>query len=225
MHKKLTECGEHEKISEKGRLKEEDICQKAAQLFSSKGYINTSLRDIADAVGMSKGGIFHYFSTKEEILFLILSRYMDRTLKSLKEKLATNKSPQMKIREFVHHHLAHFRDNYYESRLILREKENLCPEYLKMINSNEDEYMRIVINAIKEISDGSHEAKRKTKVAAYTLMGMCNWPYVWYKPSGAVSAEELADTISQIFLGEFLSPSRAEIPRRSKKPNAGKQQR
>jgi AcrR family transcriptional regulator len=192
-----------ESLTTKGRLKVEEICRNAAEVFSSKGYINATLADVARAARMSKGGIFHYFSSKEDLLFLILCRYMDQTLTTLRAKLASDATPQDKIRIFVHHHISHYRDNFNESRLILHEHENLPSHYLEIVKSKEKEYMRILVKAIEELPGTGHKLHRRAKIAGYSLIGMCNWPYIWYDPRGPVSPEELAEEICGIFLGEY----------------------
>jgi AcrR family transcriptional regulator len=204
VHEELRGLNKFEGLTQKGRLKVDEICRNAAELFSLKGYLNTTLADVAHAARMSKGGIFHYFSTKEELLFLILCRYMDQTLIALREKLASTSSPQQKIRSFVHHHISHYRDNFNESRLILHEHENLPGNYLEVIKTKEKEYTGILVKAIEEILGTDSKSQRRAKIAAYSLIGMCNWPYIWYDPSGPVSPEELAEEICGIFLGEFV---------------------
>jgi AcrR family transcriptional regulator len=213
--KELGALSKFESLTRKGRSKVDEICRNAAELFSSKGYLNTSLADVANAAHISKGGIFHYFSTKEELLFLILCRYMDQTLVNLRAKLTTNNSPQHKIRTFVHHHIGHYRDNFNESRLILHEHENLPPHYLEIIKNKEREYTGLLVKAIEEILGTGHPSQRRAKIVAYSLIGMCNWPYIWYDPNGPISPEELAEEICRIFLGEFMKERSA--PKRTKK--------
>lgn len=204
MHKEPGTLSKFESLTKKGRLKVDEICRNAAELFSSKGYMNTTLADVANSVQMSKGGIFHYFSTKEELLFLILCRYMDKTLVALRAKLTSKASPQQKIISFVHHHIGHYRDNFNASRLILHEIENLPSDYLDIIESKEREYTDILIEAIEELLSANRKSAKRAKIAAYSLIGMCNWPYMWYDPTGPVGPEELADEICDIFLGEFV---------------------
>ena len=70
-------------LTEKARLSIDQICLKAAEVFSKKGFLSATLKDVSLAAGISKGGIYHYFSTKEELLYFIINRYMDKILKNL----------------------------------------------------------------------------------------------------------------------------------------------
>ena len=131
------ELKKFERFTDKGRKKIAEICTIAARVFSDKGYLAATLGDVANAAGMTKGGIFHYFSTKEELLFLILYRYVDSTLRELKKKLDASNSPHDKLQIFLKHHIGNYRDNVAESRLILRERGNLPTNYSEIIKGRE----------------------------------------------------------------------------------------
>ena len=64
-----------------------NIAKIGAKLFSKKGFAETSMDDIAAAAKLSKGGIYHYFSSKTEVLYFILDNFMDLVLKELQEEL------------------------------------------------------------------------------------------------------------------------------------------
>ena len=197
------ELGKFDDFSQKGKLKIDEICRKAAQVFSTKGYATATLADVSHAVGISKGGIYHYFSTKEELLFVILCRYMDYTLHELTNKLESTLKPHDKIRAFIEHHICHYRDNLHESRLILHEAQNLPSNYWAIIRDKEKEYMKILKCSVEILSKAFEHNPRRVRLIAYSLIGMCNWPYMWFNPNGPVSPEELAEEICKIFLGEL----------------------
>jgi len=190
-------------LTEKGKSQVTEICRKSANLFSSKGYVNATLKDVARAAGISKGGIYHYFTTKEELLFVILYRYMDRTLQELKDKLKATSNSRQKIRIFIEHHISHYRDNLPESRLILHESQNLPSGYWEIIKSKQKEYLGILSSHITNLVEDCENGSPKTNVISYCLMGMCNWPYTWFDPKGKVTPSELAQQIYAIFMGDL----------------------
>ena len=192
-----------EDLTEKGKLKIDEICQTATEVFSKRGYSNATLADVSHATGISKGGIYHYFSTKEELLYFILSRYMDQTLSELKKKMRQFMTPQERIRIFVQHHIRHYRENFHESRLILHEAQNLPSNYWAIIRGKEREYMKILKSSVEGLNKAFEHNPRRVRLIASQLIGMCNWPYMWFNPNGTVSPEELAEEISKIFLGEL----------------------
>jgi AcrR family transcriptional regulator len=197
------ELKKFEDFTEKGKSKIDEICQKATEVFSKRGYRNATLADVSRAADISKGGIYHYFSTKEELLYFILCRYMDQTLSELREEMKQFMTPQERIRVFVQHHIRHYRENLHESRLILHEAQNLPTNYWAIIRYKEKEYMKILKSSVESLSEAFENNPRRVGLIAYSLIGMCNWPYMWFNPDGPVSPEELAEEISRIFLGEL----------------------
>ena len=167
------ELEKFENLTAKGKRRIPEICDAAAKVFGEKGYLAASLADIAHVAGLTKGGIFHYFSTKEELLFLILYRYMDSTLQALKRKLAACETPYQKIYVFIHHHIKNYQDNQAESRLALNERVNLPAKYLDVIKALEREYRGILTSLIKPIMGGRKKNPERITLAAYSLLGMC----------------------------------------------------
>ena len=203
MFKPVNEVEKFNHFSKKGKLKIDEICVRASEVFSKKGYLTATLADVANAAGISKGGIYHYFSTKEELLFLILLRYMDQTLHELKEKLKSTDVHRDKIRVFIHHHIAHYRDNFHESRLILHEAHHLPDEYFKLVRQKEKEYVNLLAENIRDFVFGYRNNPLKIKLVTFSLIGMCNWPYMWFDPKGSVQPEELAEEIFKVFVGDL----------------------
>lgn len=189
--------------SKKRKKKIETICQKAAEVFSSKGYLSATLVDVSRASGLSKGGIYHYFSTKEELLFTILDIFTDMMLDNLEEELKTLPSPQERIRYFIRRHIVQYCNNVYTSRVVLHETNNLPAKYWTVIRKKAKKYAFILGNSIKEYLNGEKTSSDRISVLTYTLLGMCNWIYWWYDPKGPVKEDDLAEIIFTIFIGKI----------------------
>lgn len=202
-----------ENFTQKGKEKITEICRLAAKIFSEKSYLVATLGDVAQAAGMTKGGVFHYFTTKEELLFLILFRHMHFTLQALKEKLDTCDTPNEKIYAFIHHHLDNYRDNQAEARLALQERVNLPPHLLRFIKDMEREYRETLRSIIEQLAAGRKKSNREVLLATYTLLGMVTLPYNWFDPAGKASPDQLGDLIYKIFLGG-LAGQGPPLPRR-----------
>jgi hypothetical protein len=170
-----SELRKFDSFTNKGKLKIDEICRKAAKVFSTKGFATATLSDVSRVVGISKGGIYHYSTPK----------------------------PIEKIRIFIEHHICHYRDNLYASRLILHESQNLPPNYWEIIKDKQKEYLGTLRSAIMELIEGYEEKPEKANLVAYSLIGMCNWPYTWFDPKGKVTPEELAEEIYKIFVGDL----------------------
>ncbi|MGB9629256.1 MAG: TetR/AcrR family transcriptional regulator [Thermodesulfobacteriota bacterium] len=194
-----------ENFTEKGKGKNIEICKIAAKLFNKRGYLSTTLNDIARDGGITKGGIYHYFSTKEELLFVILYRYMDKMLRDLKQKIDTCHSPEEKIRTLIRLHIYNYRDNLAESHVLLRERKNLTPEYLDIIKNKEREYEATLRHLIESLLKKKKKQVGNIKLVTYSLLGMCNWPFTWFNPEGKASPDDLSDIIYRIFMRGILS--------------------
>jgi len=170
----------------------------AAALFNQKGYLETSMDDISLAAQLSKGGIYHYFSSKHEILYFISTNYMDLLLKDLEQELKKIDDHFSRIRFIISRHIDAYTKYTSEAKTTLHEAHLLPPEYFKIYSRKEGRYYRIVADVLSQVI-GKHISKSRLRVVTFTLFGMCNWIYHWYKPKGYVNPTELSEIITNIF--------------------------
>lgn len=173
----------------------EKIGTAAARVFDRIGYLQANLDDVAAAVKMSKGGIYHYFASKEEILFFVLDRYMDRVLENLEPRLKTLPPEEPKLEFIIKRHIALYADHKEESKTLLHDFNCLSKHYRRKIAEKERQYLDLVVDAIFEyIGDKNSIARPEATTLAFLLLGMCNWCYQWYDPKGSIDR----DTLSRI---------------------------
>ena len=185
----------------RGLKKQEKIGSAAAKIFDKKGYLETNIDDIAAAAKLSKGGIYHYFSSKDEILFFILDSYMDVVLKDLEPQLRTLRDSASKVKFIIERHIDLHSNNMAQAKTLLHEAHCLSPKRFKAIKVKEREYYRIVLNVLTEFFKGSEDIrKEELKAMAFFLFGMCNWTSHWYNPKGSINPEELSKFIWTVFL-------------------------
>jgi AcrR family transcriptional regulator len=175
------------------------IGKAASRLFDEKGYLETSLKDISTAAKLSKGGIYHYFSNKHEILYFILDNYMDLLLGGLEEELKEMADNSSKIQFIMFRHLKLYNRNVPEAKALLIEAHNLPSKYFKAIAEKERKYAQILIDILSDYFDGSMQID-KLKAISFTLFGMFNSIMYWYNPEGPVTLEELSKIVYDIFL-------------------------
>jgi len=204
--KSVEELTKFNSLTEKGKRRLDHICLKATEVLGTKGYLSTSLADISRATSISKGGLYHYFSTKEELLLLILSRYMKFILSGLEEDLKTLDTPRSKIHFLIHRHISIYCSHINESRLLFHEMHLLPGPYLDYMVDLCKDYLQFWMEAVEEFLAGHQVSQDQVRVASLSLLGMCNWIYLWYNPQGAVRPSQLADYIFGIFVGDFFKP-------------------
>ena len=175
------------------------IGKAAAMLFHEKGYLETSMDEISNASGLSKGGVYHYFPSKNEILYFILMNHMDLILGNLEEDLKGIEGGFEKLQFVISRHIELFTKNIPESRVLLHEAYFHPGKYQKAIEEKEKKYFCIIEEILSSLLS-QHVSKDQLTTITFSLLGMSNWIYSWYNPKGPIKPKELSDIVTCIFL-------------------------
>lgn len=181
----------------------ERILREASIVFAEKGYHKASIRDIARATGLSLSGLYHYFSSKEELLFLIQRECLDTLLDGLTPELDGVEDPEARLRLLVRNHVHFFVSNMHEMKVLAREADSLTGRYREEATRQMKEYTGVAYEILDELAP-EHGAT-DLRAAAFSLFGMMNWIHTWYDPERDVGPERLADHMLHVFLHGFLS--------------------
>lgn len=171
----------------------------AARLFDKKGYLETSLKDISVEAKLSKGCIYHYFSSKHEILYFILDAYMDHLLAGLEEELGNITDNSSKIKHIMFRHLMLYNNKVPEARAILVDANNLPEEYYKAIAFKQRKYAKTLTDVLSSFFNDNMPME-KLRAISYILFGMCNSIMHWHNPDGPIKLEELSAICYDIFM-------------------------
>ena len=177
------------------------ILQTAAASFADKGYHDTSIRDISRATGVSLSGLYYYFRSKEELLFLIMEHCFATVLEGAQHVLAEEKDPERRLRLFIENHLRYFVSNMKEMKVLSHEARSLTGDYRRLVNTKKGQYTDLCIEILGELATAESIDPR---IGAYSLFGMMNWIYNWYKPERDVPVARLAEDMSRLFLNGYL---------------------
>ena len=180
----------------------EEILRAAQDLFHQRGYANTSLDDIARAVGIKREGLYYYFPNRTQILIEIIKPLGLQLRDRVKEILNSAGSPQEKIRQTVENHLMRFENRFAESKITLRDdyfSENEL--VLAEMGPIWDEYERLWIAIIVEGQEqGVFDGSLDPRLAHLGILGLCNWVARWYVPNQSLTVPELIDMYNKIIL-------------------------
>ena len=180
-----------------------EILRTAARLFQQRGYDATSMNDVAAALKLSKGGLYHHFESKDEILFHIMSQAMELTEERVINPVRSIADPEQRLRALVRLHIELVmspRDR--EITVMLHENHPLPPVLRKRINARKKDYVHFVENLIAEVQRGHKSGgKVSPRAAAFALLGMINWVYQWYKPEGELQAATLVPQWTDLIFG------------------------
>jgi len=181
----------------------QDILRTAARLFQQQGYDGTSMNDVAAALKLSKGGLYHHFQSKDEILFHLMDHAMDITQERVIEPVRRVADPEERLRTLIRLHIEvvlSVRDR--EITVMLHENHPLPPALRRRINTRKKEYVHFVEGLIADVQRARAAPGRvSARAAAFALLGMLNWIYQWYRPEGELQEKELARQYTEIFFG------------------------
>jgi AcrR family transcriptional regulator len=184
----------------------QDILRTAARLFQQRGYDATSMNDVAAALKLSKGGLYHHFQSKDEILFHIMSHALDITEERVIGPVRAITDPEERLRSLIRLHIEvvlSVRDR--EITVMLHENHPLPPSLRKQINQRKKDYIHFVESLMADAQRAKGSRGVVTaRAAALALLGMINWIYQWYKPEGRLQAQDLVPQYTEmLFRGAF----------------------
>ncbi len=183
------------------------ILRTAAAIFADKGYHQASIRDISRATGISLSGLYYYFESKEELLFLIQRHCFETVLEEVERRLDGVDDPAHRLHLFVENHLRYFVANMKEMKVLSHEADSLGGEYRRQVNAVKKRYTALCVEILEALRpEGSPIDLR---VATFSLFGMLNWIYNWYHADRDVPVAELAEDMSRLFLRGFLAADAA----------------
>ena len=180
------------------------ILRDASAVFADKGYHKASIRDISAVTGVSLSGLYYYFHSKEELLFLIQSHCFDTILEQLREDLRGVADPAERLQVLIRNHLTFFAGNMREMKVLSHEGETLDGEFGAHVLGQKREYAEIVQDILAGLAPD--QGAVDLRVATFSLFGMMNWIYTWYRPDRDGSVERLTSQMSHIFLRGFPTP-------------------
>lgn len=180
------------------------ITEQSLLLFEKKGFSNTSIQDIVEALNVTKGTFYYYFTSKEELLMEIhvdyINRLLERQMPILEDKHLACKE---KLHKTVHLLISDIQKYGSSGRVFFREMRHLDEKNEEIIREKREEFRLSIENIIKEgMNHGEFRNNLQADMIAFGLLGITNWSYQWYNPAGKVSVDELTNIfIEMIFNG------------------------
>jgi AcrR family transcriptional regulator len=196
------------------RNRDEEILAAAIQVFSQKGYAAASLQDVADAVGLLKGSLYHYISSKESLLYRIFQESHEEGSALMAAIDELGLSPDAKLREFVRRLTLFYAQNRERASLYFGEWRHLTGEDLETVmeqRRNFELYVRTIISDAHEggLTNPALDVKLATR---YILTGV-NGVILWYRPEGPVPADDIAEQIAELACSSILRRKKAASPK------------
>lgn len=189
-------------VEERRENRREEILRAAQDLFHRQGYANTSLDDIARAVGIKREGLYYYFPNRTQILITIIKPLGLQLRDRVREILESDASPEDKICQAVENHLMRFENRFAESKITLRDDYFADNEVvLAEMQPIWDAYETLWVAIIQEGQDkGVFDAALDPRLAHLGILGLCNWVARWYKPGQSIPVPDLIAMYNRMVL-------------------------
>ncbi len=196
-------------VSERQR----QIYHEASRLFVEKGFDATSMSDIAEAVKLTKAGVYHFIENKEALLFDIIQFGMDQLFADVAVPARMVRDPLDRLKLIIRNHLLNI--GRMDTRLgnpvtiVVNETAGLSPQKRKIIDMRKREYFELVRDTLRELKqEGMLAPGIDPSIATHSLLGMILWMARWRRPNGKASLEEIIAQITQVAMGGILDPRR-----------------
>lgn len=178
----------------------DELLLAAAHLFARQGYHATSMQDIADALNILRGSLYHHIDGKEALLHELMERGITELLSQARPIAHVDMPPEEKLAEIIRRHtvtIARYPDFM---AVFLHELKSLTPERRRDILKLRDEYDYIVRDIVEQGVTCGDFRPTNVRMATFGLLGLLNWIYQWYSPDGSMSPEEIADIFVDMVL-------------------------
>ena len=192
-----------------------EILEAAAAAIAEHGFYGMSMRGLARATAMALGNCYNYFSSKEDLLFALQQQAFQTLISTVRKALEGVESPVAGLYVFIFTHIRYVADHRAVMRVLVHEASALPAARRKTIRAFKNRYFRIgreLVSAIITNSchrSGGHSRPQPDKIeierATYSIFGMLNWSYGWYRPRRHGSPHEVAATIHRIALCGLLA--------------------
>jgi AcrR family transcriptional regulator len=176
-----------------------EVLERAAHLFAERGFAGTNLKDVADAVGLSRSAIYYYFPSKEALLeelvqgvTLPAARVFD-TVRARADLTAIER-----VRHAVHSLVLWVSERQKLFKLMDRSETELPPEIAKRHREAKRRVLSGMIDLVEDAISAGEANPVDARIVAFSFIGMCNWTAWWFNPSHDGTAAELADKIADL---------------------------
>lgn len=177
--------------------KRQAILDRSAELFSAHGYDRASMNKIAEACGVSKANLYHYYKDKEGLLFDVIRFHLEELLEVVETADRPDEQPEARLRGLIAALLEAYRDADSQHNVRISSMRFLPQERQADLKRMERDLVTIFSAAVAGVAPHLKGTKMLTPVTM-SLFGMLNWHYLWFKSTGSVSRAEYAEIATRL---------------------------
>lgn len=180
------------------------IVNAAATLFAKAGYSGVRMTQVAEACGVSKSMLYHYFATKDDLLFFMVKEHLEDLVDSLETVLAVeHETDHDSIHAFISEFVVCSSQARQRNIVLTNDSKYLSPDKYEISKEMQRTVLELVKKQLKRIKPDIDD--NSLTAHAFFLIGILNWVDIWYNPKGPISPQQLANKITRQFLDGFSS--------------------
>lgn len=201
--------------SSRQRRRRREIVRVAAILFDEQGYHQTSMEDIAEAVGIRKPSLYYYFKSKDELLFWIHEEFVDWLLERHDARLKLPLTATQLVHEMIADILELMETHRGHVRVFFEHYRELADEHKAKIKRKRDRYHAMVEEFVRRGIETGEFRPVDARLTTLAIFGAANWAYQWYLSDGRLRPREIAYVFSDLLLNGLsrvpAKPSQEEL--------------
>lgn len=183
------------------------LLEVAVELFATRGFDATSIRDIAKAMGMSISSIYHYYGNKEGILIALIERSSGKLMRELRRIVDLDVTALEKFELLVRTHLSLGRELNHEAKIYLVDSAQLTAETQHAVRRMQREVYDLYYAQLSRLQElGIVDRGHNLRLLTLNVLGLINWPLRWYHEQRSTSFEELVDSVAGFIMRGAIRP-------------------
>lgn len=184
------------------------IYRTAARIFHEKGYHATSINEIAEAVQLTKAGLYYYIKGKQGLLFAIMTFAMDRLEAHVIARAREEEDPEARLRAVIRHHARLITEDSSALTILVNELGGLTPDHRREIVRRQRAYTEFIRDTLVALRAQGRLVDVDPTVAAFSVLGAVLWVSRWFRRDGRLPAEQVVSELETLILGGVLRSSR-----------------
>ena len=189
-----------------GANRDQDILEAAIHIFAEKGYVGSSLQEVADSVGLMKGSLYHYISSKESLLYRMFQEAHEQANLIITEVDAKNLGPEEHLREFVRSLAVFYVINQERASIYFRESRHLTGKDRETVKEQQKAFRAYVRGLIEDVHKaGLTRPDIDIRIATYFLLTAVNGIHIFLQAQHGTKAAQTADEISDLVCSAILT--------------------
>lgn len=182
---------------ERGANRRDAMLDTACELIYEKGYASASMRDIANAVGVTQAAMYYHFPNKEEMLFALIEGFNGKLLSVITTAMSATTDPIEGLRGTIREHILLGRSHFREFKLVTEDKRHLSESHAEELRLHERRIFDLYRDRMAGIIKARGITGRDPAICAFNTLSMINYVFNWYRPDGRKSLEEIADQTAE----------------------------